>query len=76
MSPNRDRLHFLLLNVALSLDDLFSLIFATVSRRSRCRGSGLSGMGELLTFATPGFVAFGLFSLPADGSPTNRAATG
>ncbi len=61
---NRDRLHFLLLNSGHFLDHLFTLIFATVAALTLTRDWGLS-YGELLAYATPGFLAFGLFSLPA-----------
>ena len=60
----RDRLHFLLLNIGHFLDHLFTLIFATVAALALTREWGLS-YGELLAYATPGFFAFGLFSLPA-----------
>ena len=60
----RDRLHFLLLNVGHFLDHLFTLIFATVAALVLYREWGL-GYAELLAYATPGFFAFGLFSLPA-----------
>lgn len=60
----RDRLQFLLLNLGHFLDHLFTLIFATVAALSLSREWGLS-YGELLTYATPGFFAFGVFSLPA-----------
>jgi MFS family permease len=61
---NRDRMHFLLLNVGHFLDHLFTLVFATVAALALTREWGLS-YGELLAYATPGFLAFGLFSLPA-----------
>lgn len=61
---NRDQLHFLLLNVGHFLDHLFTLIFATVAALALHREWGI-GYAELLAYATPGFVAFGLFSLPA-----------
>lgn len=64
MTPNRDRLQFLLLNVGHFLDHLFSLIFATVAALALSREWSL-GYADLLTYATPGFIAFGLFSLPA-----------
>lgn len=60
----RDRLHFLLLNIGHLLDHLFTLIFATVAALTLSREWGLT-YAELLKFATPGFLAFGLFSLPA-----------
>ena len=61
---NRDRLHFLLLNVGHFLDHLFTLIFATVAALALTREWGL-GYADLIAYATPGFFAFGLFSLPA-----------
>src|SRR3954463_2774457 len=64
MMPQRDRLHFLLLNIGHFLDHLFTLIFATVAALALTREWGLS-YGALLAYATPGFLAFGLFSLPA-----------
>nr|VFK35196.1 MAG: Major Facilitator Superfamily protein [Candidatus Kentron sp. MB]VFK77187.1 MAG: Major Facilitator Superfamily protein [Candidatus Kentron sp. MB] len=60
----RERIYFLLLNVGHFLDHLFSLIFATVAALALHREWGI-GYGELLTYATPGFFAFGVFSLPA-----------
>lgn len=64
MTPARDRLQFFLLNVGHFLDHLFSLIFATVAALALSREWSL-GYADLLAYATPGFVAFGLFSLPA-----------
>jgi MFS family permease len=61
---HRDHLHFFLLNVGHFLDHLFTLIFATVAAIALSRDWGL-GYGDLLKYATPGFFAFGLFSLPA-----------
>lgn len=61
---NRDRFYFLLLNVGHFFDHLFTLIFATVAALALHREWGI-GYAELLTYATPGFLAFGLFSLPA-----------
>jgi MFS family permease len=61
---NRDRAHFLLLNFGHYLDHLFTLIFATVAAIALSREWGL-GYADLLAYATPGFFAFGLFSLPA-----------
>lgn len=61
---NRDRMHFLLLNIGHFLDHLFTLIFATVAALALIREWGM-GYGALLAYATPGFLAFGLFSLPA-----------
>src|SRR3954454_8815407 len=61
---NRDRTHFLFLNVGHFLDHLFTLIFATVAALALSREWNL-GYGELLKYATPGFFAFGVFSYPA-----------
>lgn len=61
---NRDRLYFLLLNIGHFLDHLFTLVFATVAALALYREWGV-GYAELLAYATPGFFAFGLFSLPA-----------
>ncbi|MEX3008430.1 MFS transporter [Hoeflea sp. TYP-13] len=60
----RDRLHFLLLNIGHFLDHLFTLIFATVAALALHREWNV-GYAELLTYATPGFFAFGVFALPA-----------
>ena len=61
---DRDRQYFLLLNIGHFLDHLFMLIFATVAALALTREWGV-GYAALLAYATPGFFAFGLFSLPA-----------
>ena len=61
---NRDRLHFLFLNIGHFLDHLFMLIFATAAALELAREWNLT-YGELLAYATPGFFAFGLFAYPA-----------
>ena len=61
---NRDRIHFLLLNIGHFMDHLFTLVFATVAALALTREWGLP-YAALLSYATPGFLAFGLFSLPA-----------
>lgn len=61
---SRDRLSFLFLNVGHFLDHLFTLVFATVAALALTKEWGLS-YAELVPYAMPGFVAFGLFSLPA-----------
>jgi MFS family permease len=61
---SREQIHFLLLNIGHFLDHLFMLIFATVAALALSREWGL-GYGDLITYATPGFFAFGLFALPA-----------
>jgi MFS family permease len=60
----RDRLHFLLLNAGHFLDHFFTLIFATVAALALYREWGVS-YADLLKYATPGFFALGVFSLPA-----------
>jgi MFS family permease len=60
----KDRLHFLFLNIGHFLDHLFMLIFATVAALALIGEWGMS-YAELVPYATPGFIAFGLFSLPA-----------
>ena len=60
----RDHLHFLLLNIGHFLDHLFTLVFATVAALALTREWDL-GYADLLRYATPGFVAFGVFALPA-----------
>lgn len=60
----RQRLHFLFLNIGHFLDHLFTLIFATVAALALTREWGMS-YEQLVYYATPGFIAFGLFSLPA-----------
>ncbi|MDP6708213.1 MAG: MFS transporter [Alphaproteobacteria bacterium] len=60
----QDRKHFLFLNIGHFLDHLFILIFATVAALVLATEWGLS-YAELIPYATPGYVAFGLFSLPA-----------
>ena len=60
----RDRLNFYFLNVGHFLDHLFTLVFATVAALALYKEWGLT-YAQLIPYATPGFVAFGLFSLPA-----------
>lgn len=60
----RDRAHMLLLNAGHFLDHLAMLVFATVAALALSREWGMS-YSELVPYATPGFVAFGIFSLPA-----------
>lgn len=60
----RSRLHFLFLNIGHFLDHLFMLVFASVAALALTREWGLS-YAELIPYATPGFLAFGLLSLPA-----------
>jgi MFS family permease len=60
----RDRLHFLFLNIGHFLDHLMMLVYATVAALALSREWGMS-YAELVPYATPGFIAFGVFSLPA-----------
>ena len=61
---SRDRLSFLYLNIGHFLDHLFTLVFATVAALALSKEWGLT-YAQLVPYAMPGFVAFGLFSLPA-----------
>lgn len=60
----RDRLHFLFLNIGHYLDHLLTLVFASVAALALTREWGMS-YAALIPYATPGFVAFGVFALPA-----------
>ena len=61
---SRERLNFLFLNVGHFLDHLFMLVFATVAALRLAEEWGMS-YAALIPYATPGFVAFGVGSLPA-----------
>ncbi|HJM90889.1 MAG: MFS transporter [Alphaproteobacteria bacterium] len=61
---DRDRTYFFLLNIGHFMDHLFTLVFATVAALVLYREWGV-GYAELIAYATPGFFAFGVFSLPA-----------
>ena len=60
----RNRLSFLFLNIGHFFDHLFTLIYATVAALALHKEWGLT-YAQLVPYATPGFIAFGLFSLPA-----------
>ncbi len=60
----RDRIGFLFLNVGHFLDHLFVLIFASVAALRLTHEWGMS-YAQLIPYATPGFVAFGLCAIPA-----------
>ena len=60
----RERLHFLLLNIGHFLDHLLMLVYATAAALALA-GEWRMSYAELVPYATPGFVAFGLFALPA-----------
>ena len=57
-------LHFLFLNIGHFLDHFFMLVFATAAALALSQDWGLS-YAELVPYATPGFVAFAVFALPA-----------
>ena len=59
----RSRLRFLFLNIGHFLDHLFVLIFATAALQLTTAW-GLS-YAELIPYATPGFIAFGIGAIPA-----------
>ena len=61
---SRKRLNFLFVSVGHFLDHLVMLVFATVAALRLADEWGMS-YAELIPHATPGFVAFGLGSLPA-----------
>jgi MFS family permease len=58
------KIHFVFLNLGHFIDHLLMLVFATAAALTLAREWGMS-YAELIPYATPGFVAFGLFSLPA-----------
>jgi len=61
---SRRRIHFLFLNIGHFLDHLILLIFATAAAVRLSTEWGMS-YSELIPYATPGFVAFGLCAIPA-----------
>ena len=63
MDMARTRLHFLFLNVGHFLDHLFVLIFATAALHLLIDWE--MSYAELIPYATPGFVAFGICAIPA-----------
>jgi len=60
----RSQVRFLFLNMGHFLDHLFMLIFATAAALRLTTEWGLS-YAELIPYATPAFVAFGLCAIPA-----------
>ena len=60
----RDRLNFAFLNIGHFLDHMFMLIFATVAALRLATEWGMT-YAELIPYATPGFIAFGVASIPA-----------
>ncbi|MEM8744250.1 MAG: MFS transporter, partial [Pseudomonadota bacterium] len=61
---SQQRIHFAFLNVGHFLDHFFMLVFATVAALTLTREWGLS-YAQLIPYATPGFVAFGICAIPA-----------
>ena len=61
---SRDRLNFLFLNVGHFLDHLFMLVFATAAALRLAGEWGMS-YAQLIPYATPGFIAFGVCAIPA-----------
>jgi MFS family permease len=59
-----DRIHFVFLNVGHFYDHLFMLIFATMAALTLSHEWGMS-YAELIPYATPGFVVFGVCAVPA-----------
>lgn len=59
-----EQTHRLFLNIGHTLDHLCMLIFATAAALALSTEWSLS-YAQLIPYATPGFVAFGLFALPA-----------
>ncbi len=59
-----NKLNFLFLNVGHFLDHYFMLIFATVAALRLSSEWGMS-YAELIPYATPGFIAFGICAIPA-----------
>jgi MFS family permease len=60
----KDRLEFLFLNLGHFYDHLFILIYAAVAALALPAAFDM-GYAELIVYATPGFIAFGAFALPA-----------
>ena len=59
-----NRIHFFFLNIGHFFDHLFMLVFATMAALTLSREWGMS-YAELIPYATPGFVAFGVCAVPA-----------
>ena len=58
------RINFAYLNAGHFLDHLFVLVFATVAAL-RLSGEWNMTYAELIPYATPGFIAFGVCAIPA-----------
>ena len=64
LAESRQRIGFLYLNIGHFFDHLFILIFATVAALRLADEWGIT-YAELIPYATPGFVAFGVCAIPA-----------
>ena len=60
----RSQIEFLFLNIGHFCDHLFMLVFATAAALTLARDWGM-GYAELIPYATPGFIAFAVCSIPA-----------
>ena len=60
----KNRLNFFFLSIGHLFDHYFVLIFATVAALALARDWQMS-YAELIPYATPGFIAFGIFAIPA-----------
>ena len=60
----KDRVEYLFLNAGHFLDHFFMLIFATAAALRLTTEWGLS-YAQLIPYATPGFIAFGVCAIPA-----------
>ena len=61
---NSERVRFLLLNLGHFLDHFFMLVFASAAALTLIKKWDMS-YSELIPYATPGFVAYAIFSLPS-----------
>ncbi len=61
---HRNKLSFLFLNIGHFLDHFFMLIFATAAALALTKEWSIS-YAELIPYATPGFIAFGVCAIPA-----------
>ena len=75
LAESRQRIGFLYLNIGHFLDHLFILIFATVAALRLADEWGMT-YGELIPYATPGFVAFGVCAIPAGWLADRRSREG
>ena len=64
LNTPRDKSEFLFLNIGHFLDHFFMLIFATAAALRLATEWGMT-YAELIPYATPGFIAFGVCAIPA-----------